>query len=85
MRRAKLKPVRKPEPGTEHASVTGAEFLLSIVETHKTQRNGKVIGMESGLKAQQELDKIEEQISRLESLEGKAARPIARFNSCTTG
>ena len=52
--------------------VAGAEFLLSIVETHKTQRNGKVIGMESGLKAQQELDKIEEQISRLESLEGQS-------------
>ncbi len=72
MRRAKLKQARKAEPGAEHLSVTGAEFLLSIVETHKTQRNGNVISMESGLKAQQELDKIEEQISRLESLEGQS-------------
>ena len=73
MRRSKLKQARGPEPSAEHPSVTGAEFLLSIVETHKTQRNGNVIGMDSGLKAQQELDKIEEQISRLESLEGQSS------------
>jgi acetyl-CoA carboxylase carboxyl transferase subunit alpha len=73
MRRAKLKKVRQPEPGAEHPSVTGAEFLLSIVETHKARGNGKIIGMDSGLKAQQELDKIEEQISKLESLDGQSS------------
>ncbi|HTR24175.1 MAG TPA: acetyl-CoA carboxylase carboxyltransferase subunit alpha [Terriglobales bacterium] len=72
MRRAKLKRASEPEAGAQHPSVTGAEFLLSIVETHKTRRNGNVIGMDSGLKAQQELDKIEEQISRIESLEGQS-------------
>jgi acetyl-CoA carboxylase carboxyl transferase subunit alpha len=73
MRRAKIKQARGAEPDAEHPSVAGADFLLSIVETHKTGRNGNVIGMESGLKAQQELDKIEEQISRLESLDGQSS------------
>ena len=73
MRRAKLKRARQAEPGAAHPAVTGTEFLLSIIETHKTRRNGNVIGMDSGLRAQQELDKIEEQIARLESLEGQSS------------
>src|ERR1700733_4680945 len=72
MRRAKIKRARRPEPDAAHPAVTGTEFLLSIVETHKTQRNGNVIGMDAGLRAQQELDKIEEQIARLQSLEGQS-------------
>jgi acetyl-CoA carboxylase carboxyl transferase subunit alpha len=72
MRRAKIKRARRPEPEAAHPAVTGAEFLLSIVETHKTKRNGNVIGMDAGLRAQQELDKIEEQIARLQSLEGQS-------------
>ena len=51
--------------------MAGAEFLLSIVEEHNTRRNGNVIKMDSALKARQELDKIEQQIARLESLEGQ--------------
>jgi acetyl-CoA carboxylase carboxyl transferase subunit alpha len=70
MRRAKLKRARGADP--THPAVSGMEFLLSIVETHKARKNGNVIGMDSGLKAQQELDKIEEQIARLESLEGQS-------------
>lgn len=54
-----------------HPAVAGTEFLLSIVEAHNTRRNGNVIKMDSGLRAQQELDKIEEQIARLQSLEGQ--------------
>ncbi len=72
MRRAKIKRVHRPETDAAHPAVTGTEFLLSIVETHKTKRNGNVIGMDSGLRAQQELDKIEEQIARLQSLEGQS-------------
>jgi len=72
MRRAKIKRARRPESDAAHPAVTGTEFLLSIVETHKTKRNGNVIGMDAGLRAQQELDKIEEQIARLQSLEGQS-------------
>ena len=79
MRRAKTK--RAKQQGTvtgrpavvsaEHPAVAGADFLLSIVEEHHTRRNGNVIKMDSGLKARQELDKIAQQIARLESLEGQ--------------
>ena len=47
--------------------------MLSIVEAHHTRKNGNVIKMDSGLKAQQELAKIEEQITRLQAL---GARPL---------
>jgi acetyl-CoA carboxylase carboxyl transferase subunit alpha len=72
MRRAKIKRERRLEPDAAHPAVTGTEFLLSIVETHKTKKNGNVIGMDAGLRAQQELDKIEEQIARLQSIEGQS-------------
>jgi acetyl-CoA carboxylase carboxyl transferase subunit alpha len=71
MRRAKRKRLAQPATAETHPAVTGAEFLLSIVETHNTRRNGNVIKMDSGLRGQQELDKIEQQISRLQSLEGQ--------------
>lgn len=51
--------------------MAGAEFLLSIVEAHNVRGNGSIIKMDSGLRAQQELDTIEEQIARLKSLEGQ--------------
>ena len=50
----------------------GTEFLLSIVETHRFRGNGNVVKMDSGLKAQQELTKIEQQIERLQALEGQS-------------
>ncbi len=71
MRRAKRKRLEQPATAETHPAVTGAEFLLSIVETHNTRRNGNIIKMDSGLRGQQELDKIEQQISRLQSLEGQ--------------
>ena len=71
MRRAKRKRSEQAHTGTAHPAVAGAEFLLSIVEAHRAPGNGNVIKMDSGIRAQQELDKVEEQIARLQSLEGQ--------------
>jgi len=51
--------------------VVSADFLLSMVETHWTARNRDASKMESGLRAQQELKKIEQQIAQLESAAGQ--------------
>jgi len=71
MRRAKLKRADQPEVSAGESRVVGTDFLLSMVETHHARGNGNVITMDSGLKAQQELDKIEQQIEKLQSLEGQ--------------
>jgi acetyl-CoA carboxylase carboxyl transferase subunit alpha len=42
-----------------------------MVEAHHTRRNGNVIKMDSAVKAQEELLKIEQQIERLRALEGQ--------------
>jgi acetyl-CoA carboxylase carboxyl transferase subunit alpha len=52
-------------------TVIGADFLLSMVETHWSAGNGDASKMESGLRAQQELQKIERQIAHLESTPGQ--------------
>ena len=49
--------------------VTGAEFLLSMVEARVAAGNGDFSRMDS--QAQQELHKIEEQIAKLESIPGQ--------------
>jgi acetyl-CoA carboxylase carboxyl transferase subunit alpha len=51
--------------------VTGAEFLLSMVEARWYGRNGDGYKMDSGIKAQQELQKIEQQVAKLESVPGQ--------------
>ena len=51
--------------------MTGAEFLLSMVEAHHTRGNGNVVKMNSAVKAQEELLRIEQQIERLRALEGQ--------------
>jgi acetyl-CoA carboxylase carboxyl transferase subunit alpha len=51
--------------------VTGTEFLLSMVEARWAAKNGDGRKMESQLKAQQELEKIERQLERLQSLPGE--------------
>src|SRR5437588_3623262 len=51
--------------------VVSADFLLSMVETHWTAGNRDASKMESGLRAQQELKKIEQQIAHLESAAGQ--------------
>lgn len=48
-------------------AMTGADFLLSMVETRWAAGNGDARKMESGVKAEQELAKIEQQITQLES------------------
>jgi acetyl-CoA carboxylase carboxyl transferase subunit alpha len=72
MRRAKIK--RAGKPGT--LAIAVAEFMLSMVETHYNRRNGNVTSMEPGLKAQQELEKIEDQITRLQALEGQSSETL---------
>jgi acetyl-CoA carboxylase carboxyl transferase subunit alpha len=47
---------------------TGTEFLLSMVESRWAARNGDGRKMESQLRAQQELGRIEQQLGRLQSL-----------------
>jgi len=47
--------------------VTGAEFLLSMVESRWAARNGDARKMDLQLKAKQELERIEQQLSRLQS------------------
>jgi acetyl-CoA carboxylase carboxyl transferase subunit alpha len=91
MRRAKIKRVEKSHRAVENAStdganteadsnaVAGADFMLSIVEAHHTRKNGSVIKMDSGLKAQQELEKIEGQITRLQGLEGQNAETLRQI------
>ncbi len=49
-------------------ALNGAELLLGMVEERWSSRNGKSRKMESQLKAREELEKIEEQLARLESL-----------------
>ncbi len=51
--------------------VSGAEFLLSMVETHWYSRNGDARKMEVRLKAEQELARIEEQIEHLQGVPGQ--------------
>src|SRR5260370_4456206 len=79
MRRAKIKRAGKSERGAENAAIAGADFMLSIVEAHHSRGNGNVIKMDSGLKAQQELTKIEGQITRLEALEGQNAETLRQI------
>src|SRR6266446_3141744 len=79
MSRAKIKRAKNSRRDAKHAAITGTEFMLSIVEEHHTRKNGNVIKMDSGLKAQQELEKIEEQITRLEALEGQGAETLRQI------
>src|SRR6266576_2777143 len=52
--------------------VSGAEFLLSMVETHWSQRNGHAREIEVRLKAEQELARIEQQIETLQAVPGQS-------------
>jgi acetyl-CoA carboxylase carboxyl transferase subunit alpha len=64
-------------------AVAATDFMLSMVEEHHPRNNGNSNKMDSGLKAQQELTKIEGQITRLQSQEGQSSdtlRQIERLN-----
>src|SRR5271169_6145817 len=63
----------------ENPAIAGTDFTLSIVEAHQPRKNGNVIKMDSGLKAQQELGKIEEQIARLQAVEGQNAETLRQI------
>jgi acetyl-CoA carboxylase carboxyl transferase subunit alpha len=52
-------------------ALDSAEFLLSMVETAYSPQNGAGSQVESQVKAQHELEKIERQISRLQELPGQ--------------
>src|SRR6201982_336114 len=75
----KIPKSRRPRPGSAHVFpsvegatlVSGAEFLLSMVETHWSSRNGDGRKMEVRLKAEQELARIEEQIEQLQAVPGQ--------------
>jgi len=71
MSRARIRSAQQSENSGTHPALMGTEFLLSIVESHHARRNGNTIKMDSGLKSQQELERIEQQIRRLEKLEGQ--------------
>src|SRR5258707_2249625 len=60
-----------PTPADGAQVVSGAEFLLSMVETHWNSRNGDARKMEVRLKAEQELARIEEQIEHLQAVPGQ--------------
>lgn len=51
--------------------VSGAEFLLSMVETHWSARNGDARKVEVRVKAEQELAQIEQQIEQLQAVPGQ--------------
>ena len=53
--------------GANGESVAGAQLLLSLVERRWAVDSGNGNKMESGLKARQELEKIEQQIAHLEA------------------
>ncbi len=48
--------------------MAGTEFLLSIVEEHRVRGNGNDITVDSGAKTRAELDKVERQITQLQSI-----------------
>jgi acetyl-CoA carboxylase carboxyl transferase subunit alpha len=59
-------------PVVDHARVvTGVEFLLSMVETHRSRRNGKG-RMETDSRAEAELAKIEKQLEQLQKAPGQS-------------
>ncbi len=75
MRRANIKRAEK----SENQAIAVTDFMLSMVEEHHTRKNGNVIKMDSGLKAQQELEKIKDQITRLQALEGQSAETLRQI------
>src|SRR4051812_18788171 len=68
-------------------AVHGADLLLSLVETHWTNRNGGSGKMESGSRTQQEVERITQQIARLEATPGQdddTRREIRNLNDRVT-
>jgi acetyl-CoA carboxylase carboxyl transferase subunit alpha len=66
-----LQPGTAPAATSAMLALSGAEFLLSMVETRWAARNGDGDRMDARLKAREELEKIEQQLGKLESLPGQ--------------
>jgi acetyl-CoA carboxylase carboxyl transferase subunit alpha len=60
-----------PSSGGQSLAVDGANFLLSMVEARWNSTNGNGSKVDSGPKKNRELEKIQRQINRLESVEGQ--------------
>jgi acetyl-CoA carboxylase carboxyl transferase subunit alpha len=77
VRRARIEPTQQADEIASNlasnSAVAGTDFMLSMVEEHHSRKNGKPTQMDSGLKAQQELTKIEGQITRLQAQTGQSA------------
>jgi acetyl-CoA carboxylase carboxyl transferase subunit alpha len=69
-RRASARVAVVPSNANAVLVVTGAEFLVSMVEARWTAGNGDSRKMESGPKAKQELERIAQQMVKLESVDG---------------
>ena len=68
MRRTQAKRTEPRETGEKHNALASTEFLLSIVEEHRVRGNGSDIKVDSGPKTRAELDKVERQITHLQSI-----------------
>jgi len=53
--------------------LSGTELLLSMVETRWADRHRNAVQQESGIRVRQELEKIEQQLTKVQSLEGQNA------------
>ncbi len=60
-----------PDGADAPLAMHGTEFLLSMVEARWAGKNGDGKKMDSGSKAEKELQKIEQQVARLESVAGE--------------
>jgi acetyl-CoA carboxylase carboxyl transferase subunit alpha len=65
------KPAAAAATSDTDLALKGAELLLTMVEDRWASHNGDGRKVESQLKARQELEKIEEQLAKLESLSGQ--------------
>jgi acetyl-CoA carboxylase carboxyl transferase subunit alpha len=69
-------------------ALKGVELLLTMVEERWASKNGDPRKTESQLKARQELEKIDEQLAKLESLAGQnedARQQVQEFHSRVQG
>jgi acetyl-CoA carboxylase carboxyl transferase subunit alpha len=83
------------DAGRSHPAVVAHEFLFSMVHTHWTgtqngngNGNGHSVTMESVNKAQDELERIEQQIGKLEALPGQdseASRQLRELHERVSG
>src|SRR5690242_229220 len=65
------KRTQAPVVSAANTSLVVSDLLLSMVETGWVSRNGDNHKMDTGEKAQQELEKIEQQVSKLQSVPGQ--------------